>query len=204
MSSDPRLGSEGGRERAEPAERKPHDDDTDGEHEDNGEALNVREEVTKHRGKVAALIEASSRVLAHPAAFLSVLGTHIAWLVLNSGVVPGVIPWDPYPFAMLATAASVEAPFITLLVLMGQHRESRINELRDEVTLQVAFQSERKASAALHLLLQQAKARGAPLGPRERGMEDLEEPLDGDELLAAVQEHLNEAEGSEPGLSPDR
>lgn len=189
MSSDPELDSEQAKS---------------GEHESNGEALNVREEVTKHRGRVAKLIEASSRWLAHPAVFLTVLGSHIGWIVLNSGVVPGIVPWDPYPFTMLATVASVEAPFITLLVLMGQHRESRINELRDEVTLQVAFQSERKASAALHLLLQQARTRGAPLGPEEREIQDLEEPLDGEELLAAVQEHLEEAEGSEPGLSPDR
>jgi len=29
------------------------------------------------------------------------------WLVVNAGWIPGVRPWDPFPFVMLAMAASV-------------------------------------------------------------------------------------------------
>lgn len=168
-----------------------------------GEALNVREEVSKHRGRIARAIEATSKGLSHPATLFGLVGLHAAWIVLNSGLVPGVVVWDPYPFTFLATVASVEAPFLTILVLMGQHRESRINELRDEVTLQVAFQSEKKASAALRLLLQQAKGRGLEQDELDH-MSPLEHALDADELLASVQQHLEQAEGKEPGMSPDQ
>lgn len=168
-----------------------------------GEALNVREEITKHRGRIASAIEATSKGLSHPATFFGVLAAHLAWVVINSGVVPGVVPWDPYPFRFLATLASVEAPFLTILVLMGQHRESRINELRDEVTLQVAFQSEKKASAAVRLLLQQAKGEAFEQNELD-DMAPLERALDADRLLASVQQHLEQAEGKEPGMSPDQ
>src|SRR6266511_2727270 len=40
------------------------------------------------------------------------------WIVVNTGVVPGVIPFDPFPFVMLAMIASVEAIFLSTFVLI--------------------------------------------------------------------------------------
>lgn len=169
------------------------------------ETLNVREEITKRRGRAATLVETMGHGLSHPATFAGLLAAHLAWVILNSGLIPGVVVFDPYPFTLLATIASAEAPFLAMLVLMGQHREARIDELRDEVTVEVAIQAERKAAAALQLLVADARARGALAGQGQlERLEELSEPLDAEELLAVVLENLKRVEGSEPGMSPDQ
>ena len=51
------------------------------------------------------------------------------WLLANLKVVPGVRPWDPFPFVMLAMIASVEAIFLSTFVLISQNRAHRKREV---------------------------------------------------------------------------
>jgi uncharacterized membrane protein len=75
----------------------------------------------------------------------------IAWIVWN---VPGIgLPqFDPYPYGMLTTIVSLEAIFLSIFVLMTQSRESKIGELREELTLQVNLRMEEEITKTLHLV----------------------------------------------------
>ena len=75
----------------------------------------------------------------------------IAWILWN---VPGIpLPrFDPYPYGMLTTIVSLEAIFLSIFVLMTQSRESRIGELREELTLQVNLRMEEEITKTLHLV----------------------------------------------------
>ena len=75
----------------------------------------------------------------------------VAWILWN---VPGVpLPrFDPYPYGMLTTIVSLEAIFLSIFVLMTQSRESRIGELREELTLQVNLRMEEEITKTLHLV----------------------------------------------------
>jgi len=75
----------------------------------------------------------------------------IAWILWN---VPGIpLPrFDPYPYGMLTTIVSLEAIFLSIFVLMTQSRESRIGELREELTLQVNLRVEEEITKTLHLV----------------------------------------------------
>ena len=75
----------------------------------------------------------------------------VAWIVWN---VPGTgLPkFDPYPYGMLTTIVSLEAIFLSIFVLMTQSRESRIGELREELTLQVNLRMEEEITKTLHLV----------------------------------------------------
>jgi uncharacterized membrane protein len=75
----------------------------------------------------------------------------IAWIVWN---IPGIpLPrFDPYPYGMLTTIVSLEAIFLSIFVLMTQSRESRIGELREELTLQVNLRMEEEITKTLHLV----------------------------------------------------
>jgi len=75
----------------------------------------------------------------------------VAWIVWN---IPGVpLPrFDPYPYGMLTTIVSLEAIFLSIFVLMTQSRESRIGELREELTLQVNLRMEEEITKTLHLV----------------------------------------------------
>jgi uncharacterized membrane protein len=75
----------------------------------------------------------------------------VAWIVWN---IPGVpLPkFDPYPYGMLTTIVSLEAIFLSIFVLMTQSRESKIGELREELTLQVNLRIEEEVTKTLHLV----------------------------------------------------
>jgi uncharacterized membrane protein len=75
----------------------------------------------------------------------------VIWIIWN---LPGVpLPqFDPYPYGMLTTIVSLEAIFLSIFVLMTQSRESRIGELREELTLQVNLRVEEEVTKTLHLV----------------------------------------------------
>lgn len=163
------------------------------------EILSVREEMTRRRGWLGAVIERTGSLLAHPGFFFVMLALHAAWLILNARWIPGVEPWDPYPFVMLATVSSVEAPFIALLVLMRQHRDQRIDELREEVSLQVNLHVEREATRTLRMLRRIEERLGIPEDDRDPDLDRMTDELDPRVLLQNVEESLEEIQGPPPG-----
>lgn len=76
-----------------------------------------------------------------------------AWILLNARVIPGLTPLDPYPFNFLTMVVSLEAIFLTIIVLMSQNRQSFITSLRDELDMQVNMLTEREITKALELLI---------------------------------------------------
>jgi uncharacterized membrane protein len=75
----------------------------------------------------------------------------IGWIWWNLPF-SGLKKFDPYPYGMLTTIVSLEAIFLSIFVLMTQSRESRIGELREELTLQVNLRMEEEITKTLHLV----------------------------------------------------
>jgi uncharacterized membrane protein len=75
----------------------------------------------------------------------------VVWIYWNLPF-SGLTKFDPYPYSMLTTIVSLEAIFLAIFVLMTQSRESRIGELREELTLQVNLRMEEEITKTLHLV----------------------------------------------------
>ena len=73
------------------------------------------------------------------------------WITLNVGIIPGVQPFDPFPFALLTMIVSLEAIALAIVVLISQNRASRIADLREEVDLQVDMLTEREITRLLQI-----------------------------------------------------
>ncbi len=78
--------------------------------------------------------------------------TFAAWIIINLGYVPGVKPFDPFPFVLMTTAVSLEAIILTTIVMMSQNRSGALSALREEMQLQVNFYTEREITKSLKLL----------------------------------------------------
>ena len=74
------------------------------------------------------------------------------WLICNLGVVPGVKPWDPFPFVMLAMFASVEAIFLSTFVLISQNRMQAMADKRADLDLQVNLLAEHEITRLIKLV----------------------------------------------------
>jgi len=113
----------------------------------------------------------------------------IVWILWNIPAF-GFPQFDPYPYGMLTTIVSLEAIFLSIFVLMTQSRESRIGELREELTLQVNLRMEEEITKTLHLVAGLYARLGLQLAddPELRAML---EPLDPKKIENDLTEQIN-------------
>ncbi len=77
----------------------------------------------------------------------------VAWITVNLGLVPGLTPFDPYPFELLTTTVSLEAIFLAIIVLISQNRASKIADVREEIDLQMDVISEQELTKLIKLVI---------------------------------------------------
>jgi uncharacterized membrane protein len=111
----------------------------------------IKAEAASHRSPMEVLADrmigvasATPFLVIHAFAFM-------AWIYWNLPF-SGLPKFDPYPYGMLTLVVSLEAIFLSIFVLMTQSRESRIGELREELTLQVNLRMEEEITKTLHLV----------------------------------------------------
>lgn len=76
----------------------------------------------------------------------------ILWITVNTGMVPGLLPFDPFPFGLLTMIVSLEAIFLSIFVLISQNRQAQIDNLREEVHLQVNMIAEEEITKVMHMV----------------------------------------------------
>jgi uncharacterized membrane protein len=89
------------------------------------------------------------------------------WVLINTGLIPFVHPFDPYPYNLLSTVVSVEAVLLVAFVLAQQNRMSRTAEQRAHLDLQVNLLAEREASKTIQLLQLLCEKHGIRDGVRD-------------------------------------
>ena len=75
-----------------------------------------------------------------------------AWFLINTGLIPGIPHFDPYPFILLAMVVSVEGVLLSTFVLMKQNRMQKRIDLRDQLNLQIDLLAEKEVTKSLQLL----------------------------------------------------
>jgi len=74
------------------------------------------------------------------------------WLTINTGLIPSISAFDPWPFPLLTMIVSLEAIFLSLFVLASENRLTHQSEKRAHLDLQVDMLAEREMTAVLILL----------------------------------------------------
>lgn len=91
----------------------------------------------------------------------------IFWILANSGKIPNLAIFDPFPYPLMTTVVSLEAIILTLIVLMSQNRQSFISNLREEIDMQVNIASEREITKILQILVKIAEKQGIKLDDKD-------------------------------------
>jgi uncharacterized membrane protein len=107
------------------------------------------------------------------------------WIVINTGVVPFIEPFDPFPFVMLAMAASVEAIFLSTFVLISQNRMTAISDRRDELNVQISLLAEHEITRLLQIAESIALQVGAAL-PDVPDLAELKHDIRPDAVLSEI------------------
>ncbi|MEK7498099.1 MAG: DUF1003 domain-containing protein [Patescibacteria group bacterium] len=74
------------------------------------------------------------------------------WILINTGKIDRITAIDPFPFPLLTTIVSLEAIFLTIIVLMSQNRQNQTSTIRDELQLQVILIAEKEITKILKLV----------------------------------------------------
>jgi CRP/FNR family cyclic AMP-dependent transcriptional regulator len=91
--------------------------------------------VQRVANKIAEFSGSMSSVVVHVALF-------VTWIVINLGYVPGIAPFDPYPFGLLTMAVSLEAIFLSVFVLLAQNLQAAKDKIRADIEYQVNLRAE--------------------------------------------------------------
>jgi uncharacterized membrane protein len=123
------------------------------------------EELTQRNVELVARLEGAAReqrtradrvaeVIAGFCGSMTFVWVHViwfgGWVVFN--LLPGIKHVDPFPFTFLTLVVSLEAIFLSTFILISQNHDSRVNEKRNHLDLQINLLSEQENTEMLIML----------------------------------------------------
>lgn len=112
------------------------------------------------------------------------------WSLANLRMFPGLKPFDPFPFGILALVVSSESVFLTVFVLISQSRMARQAEQRSHLDLQVGMLSEQELTTILQMLQKLCQHVGVNVESSKHEIQAFSKTTDVHELASELQEKL--------------
>ena len=109
------------------------------------------------------------------------------WILVNGGIIPWIPPFDPFPFSFLTLVVSLEAIFLTLLVLMTQNRMTKEADKRAHLDLQINMLDEQETTMTLRMVLKIARHLGLE-EEKSESVKELYEETDVNRVAKALDE----------------
>lgn len=116
--------------------------------------VRLQQDAEKNRSRAERLADLVARVAGSMPFILLHVVWFGAWALLNLGTVSAIPPWDPFPFSFLTLVVSLEAIFLSLLVLMAQNRLTKDADKRAHLDLQINLLAEQESTATVRMLEQ--------------------------------------------------
>lgn len=111
------------------------------------------------------------------------------WIILNTHAVPGIEPFDPFPFSLLTMIVSLEAIILAIFVLISQNREQKINHLREEIDLEIDLVAESELTKVMELVVAIAKKSGIDLS-KDMEIKEMLKPLNRDKIQTSLEKEI--------------
>ena len=140
-----------------------------------------------------SLSEKFSDVITNFSGSVMFLIVHVIWFVIwigiNTNIIPGTKPFDPFPFGLLTMIVSLEAIVLSVFVLLSQNRDAHISKLRDELHLQVNLIAEEEITKILELLHEMRGKMG--IKKEDRELEKMLERIDTSYIEHSLQKQID-------------
>jgi uncharacterized membrane protein len=149
------------------------------------EALSRRSTTERASDAVAKFIGSIAFLLLQ---ILLVLG----WSAANLNFIPGVKPFDPFPFGILALVISSESVVLTIFVLISQNRMTRQAERRSHLDLQVGMLSEQELTTMLHMQQKICQRLGIDVESAKHELKGFSDATDVSKLASELEDNLPE------------
>ncbi len=74
------------------------------------------------------------------------------WILWNTGWIPGLVAFDPYPFSLLPMISSLSAMFLAIIVLINQNQQGEMADIRQRIDFEVNVRAENEITKILKML----------------------------------------------------
>jgi uncharacterized membrane protein len=111
------------------------------------------------------------------------------WLIINTGLIEGITPFDPFPFSLLTTIVSLEAIILAIFVLISQNRSMKVDDLREEIHLQINIVSEKEITKVMQMTTLLLEKHGIDLS-KDPELKRLLKPISEEELERSLEKEL--------------
>ena len=114
----------------------------------------------------------------------------MSWIVINTGQIPGIEPFDEFPFSLLTTFVSLEAIILAILVLISQNRAAKVADLREEVQLQVNLITEEEITRMMSMLVLLLQKNDIPI-PEDQRLQEMLRDTDVKQIEKSMEEEID-------------
>jgi uncharacterized membrane protein len=114
----------------------------------------------------------------------------LTWHAINLNLVPGVRPFDPFPFGILALVISSESVLLTIFVLISQNRMMRAAERRSHLDLQVGMLAEQELTTLLQLQHKICERLGIDVESAKNALKGFSDATDVSKLASELEDKL--------------
>jgi uncharacterized membrane protein len=105
------------------------------------EAMGTRLTINQRLADLFAMVAGDMRFVYLSAVWFAV------WIIWNLGIIPGVEPFDPFPFGLLTMIVSLEAIFMSIFVLVSQNRQAERDKVRNDIEYDINIKAELEVRA---------------------------------------------------------
>ena len=112
--------------------------------------MQIEQAYLRQRSTVDRLSDIISRFAGSLSFVIAHIIVFLGWILANS--IPGIAPFDPYPFGLLSLVVSLEVIFLSTFVLMSQNRQSHRDDHWAHLNLQIGLLEEQETAKILELL----------------------------------------------------
>ena len=124
-----------------------------------------------------------------PAFLFVTVASFSLWIAINLGFVPGITPFDRFPFPALEMVVSVFAIVLSISVLISQNRQGQRDKVSQQIEFEVNVRAEKEITKVLEMLHDIQKE----LGITDQADPELEE-MKSDINLQELHERVEENE----------
>jgi len=114
------------------------------------------------------------------------------WSLINLRLIPGLKPFDPFPFGILALIVSSESVFLTIFVLISQGRMAHQSERRSHLDLQVGMLAEQELTTILQMLQKLCQHVGVNVDSSKQEVQSFSKTTDVSKLASELEDKLPE------------
>jgi uncharacterized membrane protein len=157
----------------------------------------LEREALHHRSALDRLSDAVTSAAGSAAFIIAHAGFFTVWITLN---LTGKATFDPYPFNFLVLMVSLEAIFLTSIVLMTQNRMTRQADKRAHLDLQVNLLAEQELTTMLKLLTAIGQRLDVTVDGPDKSVEQLVKDTDIHTIAVALEKELTATD--EPSSAP--